>query len=130
MVVHYKFKSSVEEHSIDFTGPHITLNDLKKQIIEERKINKGRDFFELELTHAQSGLVYTDNALIGRNTAVLVRRVPVHHREPIQSARGSETDIYQPPPAKAAAPTDTAASTRLEGGIERERVACGGEAQA
>ena len=47
----------------------------------------------LELTHAQTGTVFADDALVDRNTAVLVRRVPIHHRAPIVSQRGQDTEI-------------------------------------
>ena len=85
MVVHYKFKSSREQQSVFFNGPHITCLDLRQEIIRESKIVKGRDFFELELSNAQTGEVYAMADLIGRNTSVLVRRVPVQRAAPIRS---------------------------------------------
>ena len=89
MVVHYKFKSAAQEHRIDFPGPNITVRDLKALIVADAGLRQDRrNLFDLELSHAQSGAIYGEaEARIARNTAVLVRRVPAHHPESIQSVR-------------------------------------------
>ena len=101
----YKFKSSTMEYSVAFSGAHIGLIELKRTIVTEQKMSAGSEA-TLELTHAQSGTVYDDNALVARNTAVLVRRVPVHTRTTIVSGRGdTEINLSQPerPPIAAEA---------------------------
>ncbi|KOO33764.1 retinoblastoma-binding protein, partial [Chrysochromulina tobinii] len=79
----YKFKSSNDTFSVKFDGPHIPLIELREKIVAEQKIVKGKDLFVLELSNAQTGEVYEENALIPRNTAVLVKRVPQLRREAI-----------------------------------------------
>lgn len=79
----YKFKSSNDTFSVKFDGPHIPLIELREKIVAEQKIVKGKDLFVLELSNPQTGEVYEENALIPRNTAVLVKRVPQLRREAI-----------------------------------------------
>lgn len=50
--VHYKFKSSIDYDTVTFDGLHISLGDLKKAIMEQKKI--GRVEFDLQVTNAQS----------------------------------------------------------------------------
>ena len=94
----YKFKASNQQNSVHFQGPHIQLNELRAQIIRDGKITQGRDFFDLELSNAQTGEIYSDRALVPRNTAVLVRRVPVHNTAPIESTiAGAITSVGMSP---------------------------------
>ena len=86
----YKFKSSTETYSVRFDGPHIPLLELRAKIVAEQNIVKGRDLFVLELSNAQTGEVYDEEALIPRNTAVLVKRVPQQRREAIVGAVGDD----------------------------------------
>ena len=88
----YKFKSSTAQSAVHFEGPHIALAELRAAIVRDNHIVKGRDFFLLELSNAQTGEVYAENALVNRNTAVLVKRVPLQRREAIES-KGGETDL-------------------------------------
>eukprot|EP00964_Phaeocystis_antarctica_P150043 scaffold117382_cov63-Phaeocystis_antarctica.AAC.1 len=92
-VVRYKFKSSNAEYSVAFSGPHIGLMELKKAIVKEQKMSDGSEGI-LELTHAQSGTVYGETELVGRNTAVLVRRVPAHTRTTIVSLSGDTSRAF------------------------------------
>ncbi|KAI1321798.1 E3 ubiquitin-protein ligase rbbp6 [Mortierella claussenii] len=72
--VHYKFKSSKDYDSATFDGHSISVFDLKKEILIAKGL-KGPD--DLQLTHAESGEEYYDDAtLIPRNTSILVARVP------------------------------------------------------
>ena len=89
----YKFKASNQQHSIHFDGPHIPVHDVRAQIIRDGRIDIGHASFDLELSNAQTGDVYGERALIARNTAVLVRRVPMHRRAPIESQHSSMTGI-------------------------------------
>ena len=121
----YKFKSSTTQHTVHFDGPHIPLAELRAAIVRDNHIVKGRDFFDLELSNAQTGEVYAEDALIGRNTAVLVRRVPQYQVESIQVG----TRPLPPLPrcaggARAHAPTHQAPShtrTPRAGRVARQR---------
>lgn len=59
MSVHYKFKSSLDFDTISFDGLHISVADLKKEIINKKKLGKTQDF-DLQITNAQTkeGLYY------------------------------------------------------------------------
>lgn len=74
--VHYKFKSSIDYDTVTFDGLHISLGDLKKAIMEQKKI--GRVEFDLQVTNAQSSEEYKgEGDLIPKNASVQVRRVPL-----------------------------------------------------
>lgn len=53
MSVHYKFKSSLEFDTISFDGLHISVDDLKKAIIHQKRLGKTQDF-DLQITNAQT----------------------------------------------------------------------------
>ncbi|CAN8008008.1 unnamed protein product [Ixodes pacificus] len=77
MSVHYKFKSSLDFDTVTFDGLHISVSDLKKSILQQKKIGKAADF-DLQITNAQTKEVYTaDDVLIPKNTSVIISRVPV-----------------------------------------------------
>lgn len=52
-VIHYKFKSSLEYDTLTFDGFHISVADLKKAIIEQKKLGKNGQF-HLSITDAQT----------------------------------------------------------------------------
>lgn len=52
MSVHYKFKSSLDFDTISFDGLHISVDDLKKAIIHQRRL--GKTDFDLLITNAQT----------------------------------------------------------------------------
>ena len=60
----YKFKSSNDQKTVHFEGPHIPLAELRAKIVSDNNIVKGRDFFLLELTNAQTGEVYAEDSLV------------------------------------------------------------------
>jgi len=75
--IHYKFKSSKDYDTLTFDGLHISLGDLKKAILQHKKLAKSIDF-DLQIVNAQSREVYKDNEeLIPKNTSVVVARIPV-----------------------------------------------------
>lgn len=77
MSVHYKFKSSKEFDTVTFDGLHISIGELKKNIIQQKKIGKNADY-ELQITNAQTKEVYdSDDTLVAKNTSVLVSRIPI-----------------------------------------------------
>ncbi|KAG0414803.1 hypothetical protein HPB47_008037 [Ixodes persulcatus] len=53
MSVHYKFKSSLDFDTVTFDGLHISVSDLKKSILQQKKIGKAADF-DLQITNAQT----------------------------------------------------------------------------
>ena len=76
MSIYYKFKSSNAQHSVQFDGPHIAVAELRAEIVKAQNIvTTNRDMFMIELSNAQTGEVYGEDALVPRNTAVLVKRV-------------------------------------------------------
>lgn len=53
MSVHYKFKSALDFDTISFDGLHISVDDLKKAIIHQKRLGKTQDF-DLQITNAQT----------------------------------------------------------------------------
>ena len=53
MSVHYKFKSGKDAHTITFDSLHISVGELKKAIMQQRKIGKSADL-DLQITNAQT----------------------------------------------------------------------------
>jgi E3 ubiquitin-protein ligase RBBP6 len=53
MSVHYKFKSALEYDTVTFDGLHISVGDLKKAILHQKKLSKSVDF-DLQITNAQT----------------------------------------------------------------------------
>lgn len=51
--IHYKFRSSLEYDTLTFDGLAISLADLKKAIMAQKKFAKVTDF-DLEVTNAQT----------------------------------------------------------------------------
>jgi len=77
MSIHYKFKSAIDYDTITFDGLHISVSDLKKSIVQQKRLGKATDF-DLMITNAQTNEVYTDeSALIPKNTSLIVARVPI-----------------------------------------------------
>ncbi|XP_068276138.1 E3 ubiquitin-protein ligase RBBP6-like [Nyctibius grandis] len=73
--VHYKFFSKLNYDTVTFNGLHISLGDLKRQIMAHEKLNTAN--CDLQITNAQTKEEYTDyNTLIPKNTSVVVRRIP------------------------------------------------------
>lgn len=53
MSIHYKFKSALDYDTITFDGLHISVSDLKKAIVFQKKLGKATDF-DLRITNAQT----------------------------------------------------------------------------
>ncbi|XP_040918545.1 E3 ubiquitin-protein ligase RBBP6 isoform X2 [Toxotes jaculatrix] len=74
--VHYKFSSKLSYDTVVFDGPHITLRDLKRQIMVREKLRAGD--CDLQITNAQTKQEYTDDeGLIPKGSSVIVRRIPI-----------------------------------------------------
>ncbi|RWS24695.1 E3 ubiquitin-protein ligase RBBP6-like protein [Leptotrombidium deliense] len=77
MSVHYKFKTGLTFDKVTFDGVHISVGDLKKAIMQQKKIGKSADF-DLQITNQQTKEVYdSEDVLIPKNTTVIIARVPV-----------------------------------------------------
>lgn len=63
MSVHYKFKSSLDYDTITFDGLHISVADLKKSIIQQKKLGKSVDF-DLQITNAQTKEGTANNTIL------------------------------------------------------------------
>lgn len=50
--IHYKFSSKLSSDTVIFDGPHITLRELKKQIMGREKLRSGD--CDLQITNAQT----------------------------------------------------------------------------
>ncbi|XP_028027137.1 E3 ubiquitin-protein ligase RBBP6-like isoform X3 [Bombyx mandarina] len=91
MSVHYKFKSALDYDTVTFDGLHISVGDLKAAISQQKRIGKTSDF-DLEITNAQTKEIYVDdNALIPKNTSLLVARVPLS-QQPKKQWEGSNSN--------------------------------------
>ena len=81
MSVHYKFKSALEYDTVTFDGLHISVKDLKKAILQQKKIGKTSDF-DLQVTNAQTKETYSDeNVLIPKNASLIIARVPLTQQQ-------------------------------------------------
>ncbi|EDO35476.1 predicted protein [Nematostella vectensis] len=84
--IHYKFRSSLEYDTVTFDGLGISLADLKKAIMAQKKFGKTTDF-DLEITNAQTKEVYKDESVqIPKNSSVIIRRIPTGTRSKSQLA--------------------------------------------
>uniref|UniRef100_A0AAX7TNV5 DWNN domain-containing protein n=1 Tax=Astatotilapia calliptera TaxID=8154 RepID=A0AAX7TNV5_ASTCA len=73
--IHYKFSSRLSYDTVVFDGVHITLNELKRQIMGREKLRAGD--CDLQITNAQTKEEYTDSdSLIPKGSSVIVRRIP------------------------------------------------------
>ncbi|KAM9227969.1 LOW QUALITY PROTEIN: E3 ubiquitin-protein ligase RBBP6-like [Leptosomus discolor] len=74
--IHYKFFAKLNYDTVTFNGLHISLCDLKHQIMGREKLKATR--CDLQIANAETKEEYTDdNALIPKNSSVIVRRIPV-----------------------------------------------------
>ncbi|KAM7394512.1 hypothetical protein PAMP_021309 [Pampus punctatissimus] len=74
--VHYKFSSKLDYNTVTFDGLHITLSELKRQIMGRERL-KATDC-DLQITNAQTREEYTDDeAHIPKHSSVIVRRTPI-----------------------------------------------------
>uniref|UniRef100_A0A1A7W9D9 Retinoblastoma binding protein 6 n=1 Tax=Iconisemion striatum TaxID=60296 RepID=A0A1A7W9D9_9TELE len=74
--IHYKFSSKLSYDTAVFDGPHITLTDLKRQIMGRQRLKAGD--CDLQITNAQTKEEYTENeGLIPKGSSVIVRRIPI-----------------------------------------------------
>ncbi|XP_061761861.1 E3 ubiquitin-protein ligase RBBP6-like isoform X2 [Nerophis ophidion] len=86
--IHYKFSSKLSYATLLFDGPHISLADLKEQIMGREKLRAGCD---LQITNAQTKEEYTEEGgLIPKGSSVIVRRVPGVRSGPVKKTLNIE----------------------------------------
>ncbi|CAN0063300.1 unnamed protein product [Ectocarpus sp. 4 AP-2014] len=77
-IVKFKFKSAREYDSVSFPGTGIKLLDLKRAIVEQKKLHQGMEF-DLNIVNDKTREEYKeDNVVVTKNTSVTVKRVPAH----------------------------------------------------
>lgn len=101
MSVYYKFNSELNYSYVDFDGLHISVSDLKKAILHQKRLGKA-DFdllvgdlffkcsrvnlqssasFSSQISNAQTKEEYKDeHGLIPKNTSLIVARVPISNQ--------------------------------------------------
>lgn len=98
MSVHYKFKNSVDYDTVNFDGVHISVGDLKKAIIQQKKL--GKSDCDYKITDAETKVVYgTDETLIPKNSSVIVCRVPLIEKKKSNWNRGKDANGIDANPA-------------------------------
>lgn len=97
--VHYKFSSKLDYNTVTFDGLHITLSELKRQIMARERL-KATDC-DLQITNAQTREEYTDDeAHIPKHSSVIVRRTPIGGVKPAGRTfivDRSDTAVVGPP---------------------------------
>uniref|UniRef100_A0A3Q3G2W0 E3 ubiquitin-protein ligase RBBP6-like n=1 Tax=Labrus bergylta TaxID=56723 RepID=A0A3Q3G2W0_9LABR len=71
--VHYKFFSKLSYNTVVHDGPNITLQDLKRQIMDMEKLRVG--YCDLQITNAQTK--QDEEGAIPKGSSVIVRRIPI-----------------------------------------------------
>ncbi|XP_033925273.1 E3 ubiquitin-protein ligase RBBP6-like [Melopsittacus undulatus] len=72
--IHYKFFSKLDYGTVTFSGFDISLCDLKCKIMRKEKLKAAN--CDLEISNAQTKEEYTEDALIPKNSLVIVKRIP------------------------------------------------------
>ncbi|KAL5018494.1 hypothetical protein ScPMuIL_004216 [Solemya velum] len=79
--IFYKFKNNRDYDSLTFDGLYISLLDLKKMIMQVKKLKPTE--VDLQIENAQTKTAYkTNTEMIPKNTSVIVSRIPVAKAPP------------------------------------------------
>ncbi|KAJ1475994.1 DWNN domain-containing protein [Baffinella frigidus] len=74
-VVHFKFRSALLHDTVNFTGDHISLSDLKRAIAKKKGLLKAIDV-DFHISNEQTGEEYTsEEVFIPKNTSVVVKKI-------------------------------------------------------
>lgn len=113
MSVYYKFNSELNYSHVDFDGLHISVADLKKSILHQKRLGKATTDFDLlvsskqssswagsnsllhQISNAQTKEEYQDEqCLIPKNTSLIVARIPLsnQHKKPWEQAQQNSQD--------------------------------------
>lgn len=74
-VVHFRMHHGKDSEQITFSGNGIKLLDLKKEIVDKKKITGTLDF-DLKIVDEQNKEYVDDDEIVPKNASVVVRRVP------------------------------------------------------
>ena len=74
MSVRYKFKNEKSDSTLLIDGFHISVRDLKRGIVEARKLGRVTDF---DLIVEDSNTIKRDDESIPKNSSVVVQRIPL-----------------------------------------------------
>ncbi|XP_061882581.1 E3 ubiquitin-protein ligase RBBP6-like [Entelurus aequoreus] len=108
--VHYKFSSKLDYNTVTFDGLHITLSELKRQIMSRERL-KATDC-DLQITNAQTREEYTDDEVhIPKHSSVIVRRTPIGGVKP--AGRTFIVDRSDTSVVGSSRPTDSSPSMSL-----------------
>ncbi|KAG7504988.1 E3 ubiquitin-protein ligase RBBP6 isoform X2 [Solea senegalensis] len=89
--VHYKFSSKLGYDTVVLDGPHITLGELKRQIMCREKLRAGD--CDLQITNAQTKEEYTeDEGPIPKGSSVIVRRIPTRGGKSSSSSKTTKIE--------------------------------------
>lgn len=78
--IFYKFKSERDFDTIHFDGSSISAKDLRRNIAQKRHLYDNNRFnnFDIVVVDTNTGLEFSDDAQIQRNTFILVKRQPTN----------------------------------------------------
>ncbi|CRL04444.1 CLUMA_CG017529, isoform A [Clunio marinus] len=99
MSVYYKFNSELNFSYVGFDGLHISVSDLKKAILHQKRLGKTADF-DLLISNAQTKEEYKDEqCLIPKNTSLIVARIPIsnQHKKSWEVAQNTTERLPQNP---------------------------------
>jgi hypothetical protein len=84
-VVHFRFRSALKADKVEFDGHFVSVGELKRLIAIKKKLGE-EAASELVLSHAQTGVDYTDDGVqLSKNSSVLVKRVPGANKPKLNS---------------------------------------------
>ncbi|KAJ9125433.1 hypothetical protein QFC22_000394 [Naganishia vaughanmartiniae] len=116
--VYYKFASSKNESRVTFDGTHISVFDIKKEIMLNNKMGSGKDF-DLGLYDAATGEeLKDDHYQVPRSKSLIARRLP-----PANKAKGGSAAKYIAGTSAALGGRDDLLDRRVEAGSRAELLA-------
>ncbi len=81
MSVRYKFKNEINYSTMAIDGFHISVRDLKRSIVEAKKLGRVTDF-DLIVTESNTEEIFkSDDDMIPKNSSLIVARTPLEHKQ-------------------------------------------------
>ena len=92
--VRYKFAEMKTWDAIAFEGNTISVLDIKRAIVIQKKLDKTAGDFDLSVKDAQSGEVFNQDAyLVPKNTSLIVKRIPATKAKSIRIIGNPSADV-------------------------------------
>ena len=150
MSVYFKFNSELNYSYVDFDGLHISVFDLKKAILHQKRLGKSADFdllvrhdlilqymkhrqiffifsafFLLQISNDQTKKEYKDDqCLIPKNTSLIVARIPISNQNK-KSWEIAQTSTERAPPNPASTENINHDISRMNlHNLQADRVRC------